>query len=232
MTNLTEGQIPYSYFADMSERFTNYVKEHNSDPESIRIHLDGDDSVSTPVFQDMEKRVNKYILDNSQPPLIVYINKPVDTPTQEVVPEPPANADTWLDQVRRASGLPLDRYEDFLDNCVRGRGYDYYYNSRYDNELAAWLSGNAMNCTDWTKFVCLIARDYGIDFRVINLVCQSGTGHVRCQIQAKAGGWLDLDAAGLSDKESPSYPLYGWNWCAVGYRNVAVGNTNEIWGWM
>lgn len=177
---------------------------------------DGKTKLYTDTYVDMANRVSAYEVLKGHSPNIVYIKK-----------ENTTNSDT----------ATLDLFEKYFGKCeyiddalakIRGRGYAYYYNSKYNtvNTITRIASGWGVNCTDSAQLFYRLAYDmnkkYGRSYEVqfVHVFCQSGTGHIRLRLKSGGGSWFYRDPSAVLDGNS-----VGYNWCS----NGSVNAYNPAW---
>lgn len=221
-------KITYDDFKDMESRFINYVEKNNRDPEKIYIG-DSPEFVRT---ADLKQLI--HIHDNEFPVDVTTSGKITSKPA-------PAPQESFLSKLKDKYG-DFDTVCGYYDKVIRAsqNSYDYYYNSKYDFATLQKMilgGGANLNCTDWCKLSSLVYKELGYPFRLYNVVCKSGGGHVRAAVQDKNANnqdWLSTDPAAISDKNDRYYECLWDNWCDTdnGATIVDVSETNKIFGWM
>ncbi|MDR1819006.1 MAG: hypothetical protein LBR15_01995 [Methanobrevibacter sp.] len=219
--------ISYDIYKDMQIRFDEYVEKNNTDPERIFI-LPGK-SESTILTHDLKA--------------LAYLNPdkfPIEYNTGEnPIESKPDTVKSDLDKLRDKFGY-FDTICNWYDNVVRKCDYAYYYNQSHSvRQIIDTLLNDgfiALNCTDWSLITSWIAKELGYPFRVYNVVCSSGAGHVRPAIQDRdnLGDWMSTDPAAIADKSEIYYACLFDVWCDTknGATIVDTSDENQLLGWM
>lgn len=161
-------------------------------------------------YVDMANRVSCYEVVNGRSPNIIYVYK--NNPTSN-------NIDTTLKLFVDNFGEVSD-----IDSClskIKGRGYSYYYNSRYNTKdtIMRIKNGKGVNCTDSSQLLYRLALALGYEVQFVHVKCSSGGGHIRLRLkhpENTGGEWIYRDPASVLNGNGIRS-----NWCTKGYKLVA-----------
>lgn len=156
----------------------------------------------------MANRVSAYEVLNGVSPAIVYLEDPHGNGTTS------DTTDITLKRFTDKFGGVTD-----IDSClnkIRGRGYGYYYNSKYNTQetINKIYNKQGVNCTDSSQLFYRLGLALGYNVQFIHVRCRSGTGHVRLRLKHSkhtGGSWIYRDPAAVLNGNSVSS-----NWCMNG----------------
>lgn len=202
----------------IKDRGTNYQKDaliaefvecaivDNSDLSFMPNYVTGSDG--TRYYLDtvvsMANRVSAWEVTYGESPNFVYLKDKNTTSS---------TTDDTLQKVYNAIGK-FDSIDGFLSK-IQGRGYAYYYNSKYNtNETINRIKNRqGVNCTDVAQLMYRIAIALGYkDVQFIHIKCRGGDGHIRMRMRdKKTGEFFYRDGASVLDGSAITS-----NWCSNG----------------
>lgn len=159
-------------------------------------------------YVSMANRVSAYEVLNGVSPAIVYLEDPHGNGTTS------DTTDITLKRFTDKFGGVTD-----IDSClnkIRGRGYGYYYNSKYNTQetINKIYNKQGVNCTDSSQLFYRLGLALGYNVQFIHVRCRTGTGHVRLRLKHSkhtGGSWIYRDPAAVLNGNSVSS-----NWCMNG----------------
>lgn len=164
-------------------------------------------------YVSMANRVSAYEVLNGVSPAIVYINDPHGNGTTS------SSVDGTLQKTRNVLG-DFSTIDEFLAR-IQGRGYGYYYNSRYntDETIKRLKNKQPLNCTDITQLMYRLGIAMGYECQIIHIKCSGGDGHVRMRLKHPVnteGTWILRDGASVLAGNGIRS-----NWCTSNYTLLA-----------
>ena len=203
----------------IQERGTNYETDalisefvecaivDNKDLSFLPNSVTGSDGTKyyTNTFVSMANRVSAYEVLNGKSPNIVNVT---DTNTTS------NTTDSTLQKCKNAFGS-FSTIDEFL-TLIQGRGYSYYYNSRYntDTTISRIKNRKGVNCTDSAQLTYRVAVALGYSAQFIHVKCKSGGGHIRLRLKHSTntgGEWIYRDPASVLKGNNIKN-----NWCTNG----------------
>lgn len=182
----------------------------NQDLSFLPAYVTGSDGTKyyTNTFVSMANRVSAYEVLNNKSPAIVYVTDVKGNGTTS------NTTDATLKKCREALGT-MNTIDEFLTR-IQGRGYSYYYNSRYntDTTINRIKNKQGVNCTDSSQLGYRIGTALGYDVQFIHVKCSSGSGHIRLRLKHDLnteGEWILRDPAAVLKGNSIKS-----NWCTNG----------------
>lgn len=159
-------------------------------------------------FVSMARRVAAYEVEHKVSPAIVYVYDNHGNGTTS------NTTDVTLQKVRNALGN-FNTIDEFLSK-IKGRGYGYYYNNRYNTDTTIYRLKNKLplNCTDITQLMYRIGIALGYTCQIIHVKCKGGDGHVRIRLKHPKhtnGNWIYRDGAAVLKGGAVTS-----NWCMNG----------------
>ena len=156
-------------------------------------------------YVDMANRVSAYEVLNGVSPKIVYLKK-----------ENTASASSGI--VTNAFKNALGTFDGTIDGAlklIQGRGYSYYYDSKYNTQNTINRVKNRLgaNCTDITQVLYRIGIENGYTVQFIHVQCSTG-GHIRMRLKHPkhtGGNWIYRDGASVLKGNAINS-----NWCMNG----------------
>lgn len=152
-------------------------------------------------YVDMANRVSAYeVLNGGKSPAIVYrTSQPVNK-----------TFDYFVHRFGQVYSI------DEALGKIQGNGYDYYYNSAFDNITAIdkMFDGSGINCTDAAQVFYRIGQALGYEVQFVHVMCRGGDGHIRLRLRhdVNTGGeWIYRDPADVLDGG-----CIECNWCIDG----------------
>ena len=186
--------------------FTECAIHDNHDLSFLPNYVTGSDGTKyyTDTFVSMANRVSAWEVNYGESPNFVYI-KPQNTTSK--------TTDSTLQKCYDAFGK-FDSIDGFLSK-IQGRGYAYYYNSRYntDETINRVKNRKGANCTDIAQIMYRVAIALGYkDVQFIHIKCRGGDGHIRMRMRdKKTGEFFYRDGASVLDGSAITS-----NWCSNG----------------
>lgn len=161
-------------------------------------------------YVDMANRVRAYEITNGVSPAIVYIQNPHNNVTNAT-----SNTinDTYNYFVKKFG--KLTDFDSALSK-IQGRGYAYYYNSRYSNitSIDRMANRQGVNCTDSSQVFYKLALALGYTVQFCHIKCSGGDGHIRLRLKHPkntGGQWIYRDPAAILNGNGIRS-----NWCTSG----------------
>lgn len=207
----------------IKERGTNYQSDSlitefvecaifdNKDLSFLPNYVTGRDGVKyyTNTIVSMNNRVSAYEVLYGRSPAIVYVNDSHGNGTTS------NTTDGTLQKCYNAFGK-FNTIDEFLSK-IQGRGYAYYYDSKYntDNTINRIKNRKGANCTDSSQLTYRVGTGLGYTVQFIHVKCRSsGTGHVRVRLKHSkhtGGNWIYRDPASVLSGDGVRS-----NWCMNG----------------
>lgn len=157
-------------------------------------------------FVDMANRVSAYEVLHGKSPLIVYIKNGNTTSNNS-------------GSVTQAFKNALGNFDGTIDGAlalIKGRGYGYYYNDRYNTlpTINAIKNRSGVNCTDSSQLFYRLGIENGYTVQFVHVRCSGGDGHVRLRLKHPVntgGSWIYRDPAAVLNGNNVTS-----NWCTSG----------------
>lgn len=187
------------------------IVNDNNDLGFMPAYVTGRDGVKyyKNMYVSMAKRVAAYEVKNGHSPAIVYLNDINGNGTSS------KTVDSTLAKFTGTFGAVTD-----FDSClakIQGKGYSYYYNSKYntDNTISRIKNKQGVNCTDSSQLFYRLGIALGYTVQFVHVKCkQSGGGHIRLRLKHSVntgGAWIYRDPAAVLKGNSVRS-----NWCFDG----------------
>ena len=182
----------------------------NKDLSFLPNYVTGRDGVKyyTNTIVSMNNRVSAYEVLYGRSPAIVYVNDSHGNGTTS------NTTDSTLQKCYNAFGK-FNTIDEFLSK-IQGKGYGYYYNSKYntDTTINRIKNRKGVNCTDSSQLTYRVGTGLGYTVQFIHVRCKSGTGHVRVRLKHPKhtdNAWIYRDPAAVLKGNGVRS-----NWCMNG----------------
>lgn len=167
------------------------IEDNKKDLSFLPAYVTGSDGTKyyKNAYVSMAQRVSAYEVYNGRSPSIVYIEDPKGNGTTS------KTVNNTLQSFEKLFGKVTD-----FDSCLRkiqGKGYAYYYNSRYNTieTLNRIYHKRGVNCTDSSQLFYRLAIALGYEVHFVHVY-----DHIRLRLKHKINSknkWFDRDPAAV-----------------------------------
>lgn len=180
-----------------------FLPNYVTNPVGVKYYKD--------TYVDMAQRVSAYEILNGKSPAIVYIQNPNNNTTVNATT---TTVNDTYNYFTKKFGSITD-FDSALAK-IQGRGYAYYYNSKYTNTtcIDRMYNKQGINCTDSAQVMYKVALALGYTVQFIHIKCSGGDGHIRLRLKHSkntGGKWIYRDPAAVLKGGSITS-----NWCSNG----------------